>query len=1079
VAHSRIAALTLVIALAAFATAVAAHAQEPSRVSTAATFVVTGRGWGHGVGLSQCGAIGYARRGWKYRRILSHYYPGTEVTRAPSAKVRVLLSDGRRSVTIASKVAFRVRDADGQTYRLTAGEYELGPALRVRIDPDRPPQALRGPLTFLPGRLPLELGKAYRGSLLVKVVRGRLRAINVVGLEPYLYAVVPLEIGRSSPVEALKAQAVAARSYALATRGSGDFDLYADTRSQVYGGVDAEQFETTAAVDSTVGEVLAYRGDIIAAYYFASSGGRTAAVQDVWPGSRPIPYLVSVTDPYDSVCASVHRWGPFTYSERMLAEKLGVSGRLLDVRTVVNASHRVTSVVVRTPISRVSIPGARARNLLGLRSTWFRIGALALARPAAPAVYGTGIELTGVARGVGAATLQQRPLGGRWSRGERIRPEGDGTFAVRVRPRMTSDFRLTAQRASGPVLRVPVAPNVRLTVDARSGATGSVRPAFPGARIDLQRLAGTRWTPVASARLDEAGTFAIAARITPGTYRARVVPGARGYVAGASQPVRVVVSQEGEPARFAVGVADGTPLEELASRIESETDASVSSGDVALRALFVAADADSAGDLAGMPGVDYVERVDAASRRLAFTPNDPLAAKQWYLNQIRAFEFWPQFPSLPGGVLVAVLDSGIDGGHPEFRNRVAAARSFIGGSAMEDRRGHGTFVAGVIAAAANNATGIAGIAFPAELLVGKIARADRYGTVPLEAEARAVRWAVDNGARVINLSVAGIRDPFRTGRDTYSRLEASAMAYARRHGVVVVAAVGNSDQTPRSPWNYAGYPAALPHVLGVSALARDGSPSLFSNRDVIYNDVAAPGEDIFSTLPRSLAPSRCVNVGYSDCGPFEYRRAEGTSFAAPQVAAAAALIAAVKPGLAENQITHVLERSAQDIAGATGCRACGPSRDRFTGWGRLDIAAALEQALDGPLPRPDRYEANDDAGPSAWPLRWRRATLTATLDYWDDPTDVYRLRLRRGRRLSAVLRGPAGTDVNLVLWKPGTRTIQGVSRGHARQVATSSAGPGSRERIHRYRVRRGGSYYLEVRLSKPGAGPYSLSFAKR
>lgn len=539
VAYFRIGALILVV-LAVAAVAAATPAQEPpAAVSTAATFVVNGRGWGHGVGLSQCGAIGFARRGWRYQRILAHYYPGTELTRAPTARVRILLAEGRRTLTIRSRVSFRVRDAAGETHQLVPGEYELGPGLRVRTKPDAPRQALPGPLTFVPGRVPLELGKPYRGSILVKVVRGRLRAINLLGLEPYLYAVVPLEIGHESPVEALKTQSVAARSYAMATRGSGDFDLYADTRSQVYGGVDAEQFQTTAAVDATAGEVLAHRGDIIAAYYFASSGGRTAAVQDIWPGSRPIPYLVSVRDPYDSVCPSVHRWGPFTYSERGLARKLGVSGRLLDVRTVVNASRRVTWVVVRTPTARTQIPAARVRTMLGLRSTWFRVGALALARPAVPAVHGTGIELTGVARGVGPAMLQQRPVGGRWSRGERVEPTGDGTFALRVRPAATSDFRLTASRATGAVLRVPVAPNIRLTVTARDGATGTVRPVFPGARVHVQRLSGARWATLATARVDDSGAFTAAIRITPGTYRARVAPG-RGYVPGTSQPVRVV-----------------------------------------------------------------------------------------------------------------------------------------------------------------------------------------------------------------------------------------------------------------------------------------------------------------------------------------------------------------------------------------------------------------------------------------------------------------------------------------------------------------------------------------------------------
>jgi subtilisin family serine protease len=527
--------------------------------------------------------------------------------------------------------------------------------------------------------------------------------------------------------------------------------------------------------------------------------------------------------------------------------------------------------------------------------------------------------------------------------------------------------------------------------------------------------------------------------------------------------------------RYAVGVEPGTSLNELAAVIESRTGAEVTSGDVALRALFV--DAKTARGLAGLSGTSYVERLDGAERQLAFTPNDPLLTRQWYLSQIHAFDYWPQVPTLTG-VLVAVLDSGIDGGHPEFKNRILDAKSFIGGSPYDDKRGHGTFVAGIVGAATGNGVGIAGVAFPGQLLVAKIAKPD--GSVPLDAEARAIRWAVDNGARVINLSLAGVRDPFRPGRDTYSLLEASAVAYARRHGTLVVAAVGNSDQAPRSPWNYAGYPAALPHVLGVSAIARDGSVPTFSNRDAIYNDLTAPGDDIYSTIPRALPGSRptCANVGYSDCGPPEYRRAEGTSFAAPQAAGAAALLWALRPGLAPNQVATLLERSAQDMTQATGCKACPALRDRFTGWGRLDLSAAVEAAATGEFPKPDRNEANDDAGGHAWTLKWRRGTLTATVDFWDDQSDVYRIKLGQGRRFTATLRGPSGADLDLLLWKPGTRSVEGLAR-KKRQVAAQSLGPGSRKRIAQYRVRKAGDYYLEVHIAEPGAGSYSLSIAKR
>src|SRR5205814_10486828 len=120
----------------------------------------------------------------------------------------------------------------------------------------------------------------------------------------------------------------------------------------------------------------------------------------------------------------------------------------------------------------------------------------------------------------------------------------------------------------------------------------------------------------------------------------------------------------------------------------------------------------------------------------------------------------------------------------------------------------------------------------------------------------AIRWAVDQGARVINLSLGGLRDPTDPLRDTFSAAESKAIAYAVRHGAVVVAAVGNADQAPRVPWPYASYPAALPHVIGVSALAHDGSVPSFSDRDAVFNDLAAPGQDVFSTLPRRMTAPR-------------------------------------------------------------------------------------------------------------------------------------------------------------------------------------------------------------------------------
>ena len=464
------------------------------------------------------------------------------------------------------------------------------------------------------------------------------------------------------------------------------------------------------------------------------------------------------------------------------------------------------------------------------------------------------------------------------------------------------------------------------------------------------------------------------------------------------------------------------------------------------------------------------------ARSGSYTPSDPLAPKQYYLTQDHAFDAFPD--PLPGlsPVRVAIIDSGLDGTHPEFpRSRIIAARSFVGGSALMDEQGHGTFVAGIIAAALNN-EGIAGIAFPAQLIIAKIAGAD--GSISVGDEAAAIRWAVDRGAQVINLSIGGVRDPLDRRIDTYSPTEANAVEYAERNHVVLVAALGNSDESPSSPWPYASYPAALPHTIGVSALTPGGDAASFSNRDRIYNDISAPGQEIISTFPRPLTAhySSCVDQGYSDCGPDEYRHAAGTSFAAPQVTAAAALLLATKPSLRPEQVSNILERTATDVNASNGCKECPLHRDLFSGWGRLDIAGALNAAADGFVPPPDRLEPNDDAGTHAPVLPARVPQVKATLDFWDDDIDVYRVRLQAGQRLRLALQGPPATNTDLLLWKPGTKRVNDLRAQHMR--AAQSIGPGASHRIA-YRIPATGWYYVEVKLTSRGSGSYTLSVSRK
>jgi subtilisin family serine protease len=524
-----------------------------------------------------------------------------------------------------------------------------------------------------------------------------------------------------------------------------------------------------------------------------------------------------------------------------------------------------------------------------------------------------------------------------------------------------------------------------------------------------------------------------------------------------------------DAARVAVGLKRGADATAVAAAVERRT-GSRPERLGPIPALL--ADVPPRVSLAGIEGIRYVEPLRA--RQLAFTPTDPLVSRQWYLTQSRFYEPWLTLPALER-VPVAVIDSGVDATHPELAGRILDAESFVGGSPRVDALGHGTFVAGLIAAGTDNGIGIAGLAPSAELLVAKVVTSSR--AIPIEAEAKAIRWAVENGARVINMSLGGIRDPLDPERDSFSQLEADAVAYAVSNGVVVVAAVGNADQAPSSPWQYASYPAALPHVLGVSAISESGGVPKFSNRDKVYNDVAAPGERILSIFPRPLTARfpACSEQGYSSCGPEDYRVAQGTSFAVPQVSAAAALLFSLRPLLRPEQVTALLRRTAVDLVPATGCPACLPGRDEHSGWGRLDVAAAIA-ALAEPLPPGDRYEANDDAGPRAYKVSGSNRRINAEVDFWDDQDDVYAIRLKKGQRAYVGLTGSDVTvDLSLALWLPKTRSIGDVR--NLRFRARISARPAAREYFS-HRAGKAGTYYVQVRMSSPGVTRYRLTIVK-
>jgi stage II sporulation protein D len=487
--------------------------------------------------MSQYGALGLAREGWTYAQILAHYYPGTQLAAATVRQVRVLLADGRKTLKISSAADFRVRDGAGARHELPAGSYAFGPGLTVAG------QRLSGPLLFTAGAEALELnGRAYRGSLEVTVLQSRLRAINAVALEAYLAGVVPDEVPPDWPAEALKAQAVVARSYALVSRRTGPFDLYADTRSQVYGGVPSEEPSTTAAVGETAGQVLMFDGKVAATYFYSTSGGRTADVTDVWDGAQPTPYLVSVPDPADKL-SPYHTWGPVILIEAKVRKAFGLKQeRLLDVRTTVNGSGRVKELVAVVEGGERTLSGAQARTRLGLRSTWFKVGVLSLTKPARPTVFGAALKLSGVARGLGAVTLERRALGTTvWEPAGKPALAKGGVFALSLKAQASAEYRLAAGAVRTAPVRALVAPALKLLAPKTPTALrGVARPVLAGAKVAIQRREDTgAWSTVSAAAVDETGAFEAQLALEPGTYRARFAPG-RGFAVGFSPVLQVV-----------------------------------------------------------------------------------------------------------------------------------------------------------------------------------------------------------------------------------------------------------------------------------------------------------------------------------------------------------------------------------------------------------------------------------------------------------------------------------------------------------------------------------------------------------
>jgi stage II sporulation protein D len=364
----------------ALATALALLAAAAPASAARTSFTIRGAGFGHGIGLSQYGAFGYAVHGASYRDIVLHYYTGTNLANVGGRTIRVLLQSGPKAIwfTAATDAAGHKLDPTKRYRAVRHGidQVELQTAGGKKIAIEDAPLVVSSSRDWLvlQGRAQNGLSNgSYRGTLELRPgLFSGMTAVNGLPLDQYLQGVVPGEVPTSWPPAALEAQAVVARSYSLTTDAGGAiFDQYADTRSQMYTGMARETPGTNAAVSDTSGQVVWYGGKVAVTYYFSTSGGETENIENVFLGSQPVPYLKAVQDPYDSVSPR-HRWR-FAWSRSLLDRKLGdwVKGRLRTVKvTKRGVSPRIVSANVIGTRGLTTVTGPQLRSRLGLYDTW-------------------------------------------------------------------------------------------------------------------------------------------------------------------------------------------------------------------------------------------------------------------------------------------------------------------------------------------------------------------------------------------------------------------------------------------------------------------------------------------------------------------------------------------------------------------------------------------------------------------------------------------------------------------------------------------------------------------------------------
>jgi SpoIID/LytB domain protein len=325
---------------------------------------------------------------------------------------------------------------------------------------------------------------------------------------------------------ALRAQAVAARSYAVATRHpSSLFDAYADTRSQVYGPIEHEASSSNDAVAATAHKVLWYNGAVAVGFFSSSSGGWTASEQAAWGSSSGQPYLVPVRDRYDGAQGlnPNHTWPTRVFTTRGLARELGVKGKVRSVDlTIDGPSQRVTHATFRTGFGNRAYSGPGAEVALGLRSNYFRIVGVTLKGPE-HTIAGTRFALTGRVWPKPhnrVSLLVHDGPGAPWSTAaDKLSLANDGTFSLTIHPKQNRVYRLGLPGgAVSPRQTIAVGPALSLV---RSGKSfrATIFPVLKGVTLTLQRHRSGGWKSVSDATVGAKGHARFAVSRTLGRWR--------------------------------------------------------------------------------------------------------------------------------------------------------------------------------------------------------------------------------------------------------------------------------------------------------------------------------------------------------------------------------------------------------------------------------------------------------------------------------------------------------------------------------------------------------------------------------